>query len=185
MGPGLAQSDAPIAQFISTFWGPAAAQLVALLASVSAIGCLNCWVLIQAEVPLGMARAGLLPSWFGRVAAGDVPRTALLLSSGLATVLLLSNMSSALGGVYLFIALLTACTGLWVYAAICAAALVRRVAVPAATIGLAFAGWAMWGAGVEASLLALALTLTALPLYWLKVRVIAKSVVAAVPLAGT
>jgi APA family basic amino acid/polyamine antiporter len=166
MGPGLAQSDAPIAAFIETFMGPRAAQLVALFASVSAIGCLNCWVLIQAEVPLAMGRAGLLPAWFAKVGAGDVPRRALLLSSTLASLLLLSNASGALGGVYLYITLLTSCTGLWVYAAICAAALKRRIAVGAAATGLIFCGWAMWGAGTEASLLALALTLTALP-FWL------------------
>jgi APA family basic amino acid/polyamine antiporter len=168
MGPGLATSDAPIAAFIETHWGPRPAQLVALFASVSAIGCLNCWVLLQAEVPLGMARAGLLPDWFAKVSDGDVPQRLLVLSSTLATVLVLSNASSALGGIYLFIALLTACTSLWLYAAICVSALVKRVARPAALIGLPFTAWAMWGAGIEPSLLGLGLTLTALPFYLMR-----------------
>jgi len=170
MGPGLVASDAPIALFVERFWGRGAAVLVALFASVSAIGCLNCWVLIQAEVPLGMARAGLLPPWFARVSARDVPTRVLILSSMLATALILSYASGSLGGIYLFIALLTTCTALWVYAAICVAALIRRVAVPAAAIGLAFTAWAMWGAGLEPTLLGLALTVTALPLYLLRPR---------------
>jgi hypothetical protein len=29
-------------------------------------------MLVQGEVPLGMARAGLLPRWFGRTGARDV-----------------------------------------------------------------------------------------------------------------
>jgi APA family basic amino acid/polyamine antiporter len=166
----VAASNAPIALFIETFWGRGPAMLVALFAVVSAVGGLNCWVLVQGEVPLGMARAGLLPGWFGRVSARDVPTRALLLSTLLASLLVLFNGSKSLGGIFTFVALLTTTTALWFYLAVCVAALRRRVAVPFAAIGLPFTLWVMWGAGIEASALGLALTLTALPLYWLRPR---------------
>lgn len=159
-------STAPFALFVETFWGRGAGLVVAAFAAISAIGALNCWVLVQGEVPLGMARAGLLPAWFGRVSKRDVPVGVLLLSSTLASLLVLSTASRSLGKAFEFAALLTTSSALWLYLAICVAALVRLVAVPAAALGVPFTLWALWGAGVEASGWSLALMLTALPVYW-------------------
>jgi APA family basic amino acid/polyamine antiporter len=164
----VAASDAPFALFFEAYWGHGAALLVALFAAISAIGALNCWVLIQGEVPLGMARAGLLPRWFAGVSARDVPVRVLILSTMLASILIMSNASRSLGGLFMFIALLTTCASLWLYLAVCIAALVRGVAKPAALVGLPFIGWAMWGAGVESGLLSLILMLAAVPLYVLR-----------------
>jgi len=50
------------------------------------------------------------------------------------------------------------------------AALVRRIAMPTATIGLAFSLFAFWGAGWEAAGLSVVLMLTAIPLYFLRPR---------------
>jgi APA family basic amino acid/polyamine antiporter len=163
-------SSAPFQLFVETFWGRGPGLTVALFAAIAAIGALNCWVLIQGEVPLGMARAGLLPAWFGRVSRRDVPVRVLVLSSALASLLVLSNSSKSLGGVFEFAALLTTCSTLWLYVAICVSALIRRVAMAAAAIGLPFALFAFWGAGYEASGLSLILMLTAIPPYLLRSR---------------
>lgn len=159
-------STAPFALFVETWWGRGAGLAIAAFAAIAAVGALNCWVLVQGEVPLGMARAGLLPAWFRRVSARDVPVRVLLLSSALASVLVLSTASRSLGKAIEFAILLTTSSSLWFYVAICVAALVRRVAVPAAGVGLAFGVWALWGAGVEASGWSLVLMLTGLPLWW-------------------
>lgn len=159
-------SSAPFALFVETFWGRGAGLAVAAFAAISAIGALNCWVLVQGEVPLGMARAGLLPEWFGRVSGRDVPVGVLLLSSLLASLLVLSTASRSMGKAFEFAALLTTSSSLWLYLAICVAALVRRVGVAAAALGVPFTVWALWGAGVEASGWSLALMLTGWPLYW-------------------
>lgn len=164
----VAGSSAPFALFVGQFWGGAASNLVAAFAAIAAIGALNGWVLIQGEVPLGMARAGLLPKWFCKVSGRDVPVRVLLLSSGLASVLILTTSSPTLGGVFQLIAVLTTCATLWLYLAACAAALMRGIAVPAAAIGLAFALFAFWGAGWYASGLSLVLMLTAVPLYLMR-----------------
>ena len=170
----VAASSAPFALFVGQFWGGGASMLVAAFAAIAAIGALNGWVLIQGEVPLGMARAGLLPKWFCKVSDRDVPVRVLLLSSGLATVLILSTSSPTLGGVFQFLALLTTCASIWFYLAVCAAAVTRRIAVPAAVLGLGFSLFAFWGAGWQASGLSLLLMLSALPLYWLRPRLAEK-----------
>lgn len=162
----VANSPAPFALFTETYWGRGAGLFVAAFAAIAAIGALNCWVLMEGEIPLGMARAGLLPEWFGRVNARDVPVRGLLLSSALASLLVLFTADRTLSKAFEFIVLLTTSTALIFYLAICVAAVVRRVAVIPALLGIPFTLWALWGAGVEASLWSFALTLTGLPLYW-------------------
>ncbi|MEQ1509482.1 MAG: amino acid permease, partial [Sphingopyxis sp.] len=171
----LASSTAPFALFIETWVGAGASAWVAAFAAIAAIGALNGWILIQGEVPLGMARAGLLPAWFARTDKRGVPLRVLLLSSLLASLLVLSNASASMGSIFTFAALLTTCASLWLYAAICVAALMRRIAVPPALIGLLFSAAAMWGAGGKASGLSLLLMLSALPLYWLRGRGLPKN----------
>ncbi|WBH15740.1 APC family permease [Sphingomonas radiodurans] len=170
----VTQSSAPFALFVGQFWGTGASNVIALFAAIAAIGALNGWVLLQGEVPLGMARAGLLPAWFGRVSRADVPVRVLLLSSGLASALILTTSSPTLGGVFQFLALLTTCACLWFYLAMCVAALRRRVAIPAALVGIGFALFAVWGAGWEASGLSLLLVASAVPLYLLRPRAVVK-----------
>ena len=164
----VAHSAAPFSTFIEAFWGHGPALAVALFAAIATIGALNGWVLIQGEVPRGMADEGLLPAWFGRTDTRDVPVGVLTLSSALATLMVVMNASKSLAGIFEFMVLLTTASNLWLYAASCIAAVQLRLALPAAVVGLAFAIWAMWGAGPLASGLSLALMLTALPLYWLR-----------------
>jgi APA family basic amino acid/polyamine antiporter len=166
----VAASTAPFALFVGQFWGAGASQAIALFGAIAAIGALNGWVLIQGEVPLGMARAGLLPAWFGRVSARDVPVGVLLLSSALASVLILMTASPTLGGVFQFMAIMATCASLWLYVAVCVAALRRRVAMPTAAVGLLFSLYAFVGAGEKAFLLSFVLALTAIPLYLLRPR---------------
>lgn len=166
----LQASSAPFQLFVETYWGRGPALAVAAFAAIAAIGALNAFVLLQGETPLGMARAGLLPAWFARVTRRDVPIGVHLLSSTLSSLLVLSNASKSLSGVFEFAALVTTCSSLWLYAAVCLGAISKRVAVPAAAIGLAFSVWAMWGAGVEAAGLSFGLMLTALPIYALRRR---------------
>ena len=164
----VAASDAPIAMFVEAFWGRGAGLVIAAFASIAAIGCLNGWVLMQGEVPLGMARSGLVPRFLARTSERDVPTVAILCSSGFASLLVLSSATPAFGSVLTFMLQLTTAATVWLYAGACAAAIVLRVARPAAAVGLAFSAWVLWGSGVEALLLSIVLMLTAVPLYWLR-----------------
>lgn len=170
----VARSSAPIALFVETFWGRGAGYAIAAFAAIAAIGCLNGWVLMQGEVPLGMARSGLMPAAFARTSGRDVPTLAILLSSGFASLLALSGAVPGLTGALTFMLQLTTAATVWLYAGACLAAIVLRIVSPAALIGLVFSGWVLWGSGVKPLLLSILLMLTAIPLYWLRPKRIAQ-----------
>jgi len=163
-----ANAPAPIALFVANYWGNGASLAVAGFAAIAAIGCLNGWVLVQGELPLGMARAGVLPRWLDRTNDRDVPVAILVASSALASVLVLSNATRTTEGLLTFMLQLTTAATIWLYIGVCLAALVLGIVRPAAAIGVAFACWVMIGAGWEAIGWSLALMLCALPLYWLR-----------------
>lgn len=166
----VANAAAPVALFVETFWGRGAGLAVGAFGAIAAIGCLNGWVLVQGEVPLGMARSGLLPAWFRRTSARDVPVRMLVVSSLLATILVISSAMRAEGNLLDFMLRVTAAATLWLYIGACVAAPVLKVAPRFAAVGLAFSLWAMWGAGLEPFGWSVVLMLTALPLYGLRAR---------------
>jgi len=161
----VAASEAPFALFVATFWSPGPAALIGLFIAVGAIGTVNGWTLVQAELPAEMARRGMMPGWFGGALANGVHHRGLLLSSALASLLVLSNSSRTMGGLFTFMALLTTAVTLWLYLACAAAALRQRLALPTAIAGGAFGIWSLVGAGWEATSLSLLLMATGLPLY--------------------
>ena len=166
----LEAANAPLAYFIEHYWGHGAGQAVAAFTVIAAVGALNGWVLVQGEVPLGMARAGVLPAWVGRTNSRDVPVAALLVASGAASILLLVNASGTAGGLMNFMLNLTAAASLWLYIGACFSAIILGSTRIAAFVGLGFAMWAMVGSGFEAAGLSVVLMLTAVPLYFLALR---------------
>src|SRR3546814_1530430 len=62
----VAASGSPFSLFVETYWSHEPALLVAAFAAVSALGTLNGWTLIQAELPATLARQGLLPGGLAR-----------------------------------------------------------------------------------------------------------------------
>lgn len=159
-------SDAPFQLFVERFWAREPALLVALFAAINCLGALNGWVLLQGEHPLAMARHGLLPEWFGRTTARDVPANGLILSSVLATLLVIANSARGMAELFAFMALLSTSATLWLYLACAGAALRLKLAIPVAALGLGYALWTLWGAGPAPSGLSLALMASGLPLYW-------------------
>ncbi len=167
----IERAPAPVALFVETFFGRQAGLAIAAFAVVATVGCLNGWVLIQGELPLGMARAGLLPRWMAATNRHDVSVRLLCMGSICASVLILSSAagSTGLGGLLNFMLNLTAATTLLLYLGACIAALRMRVVRGVASLGALFCLWALWGSGT-AALLAVALMLTAIPLYLLRPR---------------
>jgi basic amino acid/polyamine antiporter, APA family len=164
----VARSDAPIAMFVESFWGRGPSLAIAAFASIAAIGCLNGWTLMQGEVPLGMARSGMMPTFLARTSDRDVPTTAMLISSIFVSVLILSGAVPGMADILTFMLQLTTAATVWLYAGACLAALVMGVARPAALVGLGFAGWLLWGSGLYALGFSIVLMLTAIPLYWMR-----------------
>lgn len=165
-------SNAPIAMFIARFWGDWAGLAVAGFAVISAVGGLNVWVMLQGEVPLGLARAGLLPRAVGWTNRHDVAAVPLLAGSGVTILLLLSSSWRDGAALMDFMLKLTSASGLWIYVFACISALVLRVRVVVAALGLIFSLALLYGSGMEAVLLSIALMLAALPFYWLARRAI-------------
>ena len=155
----VAQSNAPIALFVSHYWTEGLALFVGLFAAVSAMGALNGFILLQAEMPLLMARSGAFPRWFARTNRARVPVRAHLLSSLCTTILLALNYSSTLAELFQFMILLATSSTLVLYLA-CALTALRLqqtrsipLSVPLAAIaslGAIYSVWTLAGAGKEA-----------------------------------
>ena len=100
-------SQAPFALFFAELMSPAIGSLVAIFAAIAALGALNGFTLLQGELPLSLARFGLFPAWFARENRNETPYRAHILSSILATVLVLLNYSRGLVGLFQFMVLVT------------------------------------------------------------------------------
>lgn len=160
------QTGSPFGAFVSHYWSPGPARFIALFVVVSCLGALNGWTLLQGEVPLAMARAGELPRWLAKTDAKGTPVRGLILSTGLASLLLIANSLQGLVALFAAMALLATSATLWLYVGCALASLRFRVVVPAAIIGLGYALWTLWGAGVIASGSSLLLMAAGLPFYW-------------------
>ncbi|WP_176594968.1 MULTISPECIES: amino acid permease [Sphingobium] len=145
------QSGSPFAAFVAHYWSPGPAHLIALFATISCLGALNGWTLLQGEVPLAMARGGELPRWLAGTNGRGTPVRALLLSCMLGTLMLIANSLQGLVALFTAMALLSTSATLWLYVGCALAALRFRLVVPAALVGLGYALWTLWGAGLVPS----------------------------------
>ncbi len=91
----LVNSIAPFQDAASIMWGPWAAYVVSLGIIISSIGALNGWTLLMAQVPMAAAQDGLFPPLFGRLSPRGVPAIGIMISAGLATVLLVVQASGS------------------------------------------------------------------------------------------
>jgi basic amino acid/polyamine antiporter, APA family len=87
----LAGSMAPFSDAARVMWGPWAATLVSLAVIASSLGSLNGWTLLMGQVPMAAADDGLFPAIFGRRSPRGVPAFAIIVSTLLATVLVLAQ----------------------------------------------------------------------------------------------
>lgn len=154
----VANSKAPIADFVGSYWGDWASLSVVVCAVVSCFGCLNGWILIGGEMPAAMQARGALPPWFGRRNALGVPVRSLV-SSAVITGALLVLASSRVGvAAFSFAALIATATNLVLFL-FCTAAAIRfmrdgRLArtpglMVCAAGALIFSLYALYGSGWE------------------------------------
>ncbi|HEU0311139.1 MAG TPA: amino acid permease [Sphingomicrobium sp.] len=174
-----AASNAPLADFVATFWTSGMAALVGLFAAISAIGALNGWVLLQGEIPLAMARHGVFPAWFGVLTRRGTPLRAQIVSSGCATLLIAANASRSVGGLFAFMALLSTAATLFLYLGCALSALKLQrdgsikyslLLTTVAILGALYAIGTFVGAGAEATGWGVVLLATSVPIYFLMRR---------------
>jgi len=179
----LADSAFPFAAAAEEMFGGAGGAIVAVGAIVGTFGTANGWIMLQGQVPLAAATDQLFPKHFARATRRGVPIFGLILSSILASILVMFNSAGeGLAEVFTGIILLATLTILVPYAFSAAAQLYflatdrarfsgRRFGVSVAVAGLAFAYsvWAIYGAGAETVMLGFILLLVGIPVYiWLK-----------------
>jgi APA family basic amino acid/polyamine antiporter len=178
-----AKSSAPLADLMSSVMGSGAGKLVAAFAAISALGALNGWVLLQAEVQLVLAERGVFPKFFTRVNKNGMPVYAQLLGCTLSVALIATNLSGGMIEIYSFIVLLATVATLVLYlaGAVTMLALIKRgqakgaLVTGCALIGAAYAIWTFYGAGGEATAWGAALLATGIPVYFLMRRVQART----------
>ena len=173
----LAHSNAPFADAAKLLWGSWAGYVIAAAAIISCFGALNGWILMQGQFPQAVANDGLFPKLFARESRRHTPTLGLLLSSVLASLLILMNYSHGLVAMFTTIILVST---FWVLVAylLCAAAeivlsrpdklthkqRIRNTVLAGATS--IFTLWAIYGAGIQAVSWGFLALLLGVPLYF-------------------
>ena len=168
----LAASGAPMADAAAALWGPTAGRILAVVMAISCLGALNGWTLLAAQLPMAAARDGVLPAAFARQNARGTPAFGVLVSAGLASVLVIANYNRSLVDLFTFSVLLSTAATLLPYLVGALAWLLRGKGLwgrLAAWGGLLFSVYAFIGVGSEALLWGAGLVLAGLPIYvWMR-----------------
>lgn len=173
------KSAAPFADFVAFYVGSDAGLVLAGFGAISALGALNGWVMVQAEMPLAMSRDGLFPAAFGKLSARGTPVVSHLVSSSLLSLVVLLNYTKSMADLFQFLILMTTAIVLFVYfvCALAAGSLLIKRQLPVTkplvfcvAAGLIFSIWTMVGAGAEAVAYGLLLMLAGIPIYFLSKR---------------
>jgi APA family basic amino acid/polyamine antiporter len=161
-----ATSSAPFADAISPILGPAAGILVALVAAVSAFGTCNALLLFAAEISRTIAGARDLPPVFRKANRAGAPVGSLLISAGIAALLVLASSSKDFVQAYVFITLVSTVNALVLYLVCAGAALKLRATGRWAIVSVIaiFYSFLMFvGSGLKPTLWALVLAAAGLP----------------------
>ncbi|MBN8211404.1 MAG: amino acid permease [Xanthomonadales bacterium] len=163
-------STAPMADAAKALWGPAAGIGIAVVAAISCIGALNGWVLLSAQLPMAAAHDGLFPQTFAKLDAQGTPRMGIVVSTLLASLLVVANYTDSLVKVFTFSILLSTAATLLPYVFSSAAwlKLGKRGRIVAA-LALLYSVYALIGTGTDALVWGAVLVIAGLPLHlWWK-----------------
>ncbi len=166
----LGHTTAPFAEAARALGGDRAAAAVALGAAISCFGALNGWILIVGQLPMAVARDGLFPRSFARVASNGTPVFGMVAGGLLSTGLIAMNYSRGLVELFTFIILLATLSTLVPYA-FCSLAVfliggrTTRVTALVASLAFVYALWAIAGAGPQVVYSGFLLLLAGLPVY--------------------
>ena len=178
--PQLAASHAPFADAAAHLWGPAAGTALAVVAAISCFGALNGWVLCVSQTGMAAAEDGLFPRVLGRRDARGTPVPGLLISSVLASLLIIANYQKQLVALFTFAILLSTATTVLPYLVCSFAALrlhqpsrLRWRAIAQVAVALAaavFSTWCLISSGAETLAWGAVLLLAGTPLYFWRKR---------------
>jgi arginine:agmatine antiporter len=172
----LTGSGAPFADAATLMWGSWAAGLVSIAVIISSFGSLNGWTLLMGQVPMAAAADGLFPAIFARRSPRGVPAIGIVVSTALATILVMVQASGGSGfaaiyGLIVALATLTAaipyafCSLAGTLIATAQGNLTRVRVTPVEAIAFIFSLFVIYGCGAEAVLYGLLLLLLGIPFY--------------------
>ena len=173
----LGSSAAPFALLMDRYGEAGFGRWLSLFVLVSGIGALNGWTLLTGELTCTMSENRVLPAPFMHRNRREAPSTALIMVGVLASVMIWMSYSKSLVAAFTFITRVVTAANLPLYLCCALALLVLRWrgtaglrVLPGAALGLAFAVFAIVGAGLEPLLLSAGLIIAGLPLYALMRR---------------
>ena len=103
----LSISGAPFADAAVVIWGNWSKYVISIAAVISVFGALNGWILIQGQMPEAIARDKLFPQIFAKRNKNGMPAVGIVISSILASALILANYTGSLLKVFEFMILVS------------------------------------------------------------------------------
>lgn len=180
----LEKSTSPFADAMRGLgdWAPLVITAGAL---VSIIGSLNGNIFCTGQQMMAAALEGVTPRVLGRLNKGEAPYVSLIISSALASLLLLLNYSRGLVGAFTFLIMMTtvACLVAYMMCGLAELKHSRRSSkgwAAVAVVAALYSALAIFGAGQESLLWGLALIALGVPVYFLGRRKTAAMAAAAV-----
>tara|TARA_R110002124_G_scaffold280933_4_gene454757 strand:+ start:398 stop:1708 length:1311 start_codon:yes stop_codon:yes gene_type:complete len=172
----LQNSPAPFADAGKIIGGEYAGYFVALGAAVSALGCLNGWILMSGQLPMATAKDNMFPRVFKRENKNGAPYLGLIIGSILTSVVMLMNYTKGLVDQFSAIADLVVFAALIPYLFVAAAYVIvlieKKLHINNAlktftlgTLGFAYSLWAIYGSGSDTVFFGLILLLLGIPFY--------------------
>ena len=177
----LTNSTAPFADAAFVFWGVSSKYIVAAGAMMATLGALNGWILIQGQIPLAAAQDRLFPAFFGQKNRHHAPQLGIVVSSILASVVLLFRYSDQLVDTFAYMMNLSTLSVLTPYllSALSLIVLLRKKQGYAKPIVMGIAGgamlfcvWVIFGSGKEVIISGMLLLSLGVLIYGFKKRFI-------------
>ncbi|MGK0459098.1 MAG: APA family basic amino acid/polyamine antiporter [Polaribacter sp.] len=172
----LRDSPAPFAEAGKIIGGDYAGYFVAAGTAISAIGCLNGWILLSGQLPMATAKDNMFPRIFKRENKKGAPYLGVFIGSALTSILLLMNLTDGLIEQFTFILNLTVLTALIPYLFVAAAYVIVLIekkyyinnfikTFTLGTLGFSYSIWAIFGTGSETVFYGFLLLLSGIPFY--------------------
>jgi APA family basic amino acid/polyamine antiporter len=172
----LQNSPAPFADAGKIIGGEYAGYFVAAGAAISAIGCLNGWILMSGQLPLATAKDGMFPRIFKKENKNGAPYLGLLIGSLLTSAAMLMNYTKGLVDQFTFIANLVVFTALVPYLFVAAAYVIVMIdkklhfnnafkTFILGTLGFLYSLWAIFGSGSDTVFYGFLLLMAGIPFY--------------------
>lgn len=172
----LANSPSPFADAAILIGGEIGGYFVAGGIAMAAIGCLNGWILFTGQIPMAASQDQLFPKIFRKENKKGAPALGLIIGSCLTTIVMLMNLSEGLIDQFKVMAEIVVFSNLIPYLFVAGAYVIvlieRKMHLDSwvktlllGMLGMAFALWAIYGAGERSVFYGLLLLLCGVPMY--------------------